>query len=55
MDGVMNDDYRFTLRINRNFIRKMEILADEFLPTLFNPFFLKSGFGEYGRIVGKRF
>ena len=55
MDCVMDDDYRFTMRINRNLIRKMEILADKFLPALFNPFFLKSCLWEYGRIVGKRF
>jgi len=53
MDCVMDDDYRFTMRINRNLIRKMEILTNIFLPALFNPFFLKSGLGEYGCIVGK--
>ena len=51
----MNNDYRFPMNVNRNLIRKMEILADKFLPSLINPFFLKSGLGEYGRIVGKRF
>lgn len=55
MDGIMDNDYRFTKGINRNLIRKMEILTNLFLPALFNPFFLKPGFWEYGRIVSKRF
>lgn len=51
----MNNDDGFPMDVNRNLIGKMEILADKFLPALFNPFFLESGFWEYGRIVGKRF
>ena len=39
MDGIVNNDYRFTMSINCNLIRKMEILADKFLPSLINPFF----------------
>ena len=55
MDCVMDDNRFFSMSVNRNLIRKMEILANKFLPALFNPFFFKSCLGEYGRIVGKRF
>ena len=39
MDGIVNDDYRFTLSINRDLIRKMEIFTYKLLPSLFYPFF----------------
>ena len=55
MDCVVNDNYRFSANINCNFIREVEILTDEFLPSLFNPFLFQSGLGEYGRIIDKRF
>lgn len=38
MDSIVNDNYRFSTNINSNLIREVEILADEFLPFLFDPF-----------------